>query len=415
MIEKNLLPELEKLLTRRRSKSFYAEKLGITIKEVEELLKEIRNKDSREGLIVDFSDLEKEIDRFIENSKKVNEDKGTLESSIICDYEPKSSDELYDLHKICRKTYKISTYWSKLKSNGKFTSSVLASLIKSDSPEVFQDSFKEFLKGFKPSHSVIKGDRTSHKPKISLILPKQDAHFNKLDIYGDNDIEERFSKNQKSILNMLLKASSTNSIEEVVYIVGSDQFNSEWTNCTTKFTPQQNILSYQGAFTEICNHEVEVINTLLHYSDKVKLYFIPGNHDQYVGWHLINWLETYYREDKDISFNSSIENTKYYKYNNSAVMLNHGDDMKPKDLAQKFPIGFKEQWSSCDNYYILTGDKHTELSMDINGIKFYRVPQLSSAKSLWDDKKGFIDSKAEMTAFVITQNNGMSDIYKDLL
>jgi hypothetical protein len=214
---------------------------------------------------------------------------------------------------------------------------------------------------------------------------------------------------------MLKKANTLNSIDEIVYIIGSDQFNSEWTNLTTKGTPQQNIYSYQESFKLISNHEIEVLNTLLTYSRKVKVVYIPGNHDEFVGWNLINLLEVYYRNDSSIEFDSSTENTKYHKFGNSAIMLNHGDAIKADDLAKKFPIGFKANWSECDNYYIFSGDKHTELAKDINGIKFYRVPQLSNAKSKWDDKQGYIDSKAEMTAFVITETNGMSDIYKEIL
>jgi UDP-2,3-diacylglucosamine pyrophosphatase LpxH len=175
------------------------------------------------------------------------------------------------------------------------------------------------------------------------------------------------------------------------------------------------LLLYQESFKLISNHEIVILNTLLTFSKKVKVVFIPGNHDEYVGWNLINLLETYYRNESSIEFDSSIDNTKYHKFGNSAIMLNHGDAIKPVDLAQKFPIGFKHSWSQCDNYYIFTGDKHTELSMDIKGIKFYRVPQLSNAKSKWDDKQGYIDSKAEMTAFVITETNGMSDIYKEII
>lgn len=76
---------------------------------------------------------------------------------------------------------------------------------------------------------------------------------------------------------------------------------------------------------------------------------------------------------------------------------------------------FKEEWSNCDYYYSFVGDKHHEMSKDIHGIKFYQIPQLSNAKSYWDDKQGHTSSKAEMTAFVITSTQGLTDIYKEIL
>lgn len=406
----DLLLQLEQLLSWKKSKKFYAEKLGITEQEVSDLLKEIRGKE--------ISPAQDTYEEFVqsleEHYTKVNNEKGTLESTLQIDFEPKSDLELAKLHKINLDKYKISNYWTKQKSNGKFTSSVFATLIVKNSIEDIKLDILESIKSFKPSSNIIK-NQFEDKPKVCLVFPKQDAHYDKFDINGHNNIEDRFTKDQKSVWKMLTKTCATNTIEETIYIIGSDQFNSEWTTLTTKGTPQQNICSYQESFKLISNHEIEIINTLLHYSKKVKITYVPGNHDEFIGWNLINLLETYYRTDDSISFDTSSLNTKYHRFGNSAIMLNHGDAIKPAALAQKFPIGFKKEWSVCDNYYIFTGDKHTELSLDIQGIKFYRVPQLSSATSKWDDKNGYIDSKAEMTAFVITEKNGMSDIYKEIL
>lgn len=281
---------------------------------------------------------------------------------------------------------------------------------------VVTENFTEFLKTYKPAAPKAKLAKFSAvSGKVSIILPKQDAHYNKFDIMGDNSIEQRFEDNIQAIARILARVTSVNEIEEAVYVVGSDEVNSEWMNTTTKGTPQQNILTYHQGFTSICDHEVEVINMLLETSKSVKVVYVPGNHDEFVGWHIINWLETYYRNEPRIKFDTSILNTKYYSYGNSAVMLNHGDKIKPRDLASKFPRDYKEKWSETDFHYIFTGDKHTEFSADIHGIKYYRVPQLSNAKSGWDDKMGYTDGHAEMTAFVLTENRGMSDILKEIL
>jgi UDP-2,3-diacylglucosamine pyrophosphatase LpxH len=408
-----LVDRLRELLPQKRSVEFYAEKLGISEDEVIKLKKQIK-KAINEEMVDEYIE---SVDNYYSGFSKIeskNEhiEKGTTEIKFHHTAEVLGEEEIWQETKMDKKFWIFSSVYHKKQSRG-FLYTALFKKKQINTPEVFQETFTEFLKTYKPSSQITKDIQGSNN-KISLIIPKQDAHFNKYDIYGKNNIDERFKKNYNSIHEMLIKAKATNTIDEVVYVVGSDQFNSEWTNTTTKLTPQQNIFSYQSAFQKICDHEVKVINTLGQYSNQVKIYFIPGNHDEFVGWHLINWLESYYRNDKSISFNTSIENTKYYRYNNTAIMFNHGDAIKPADLAKKFPIGFKNEWSLCDNYIIITGDLHTELSMDINGIKYYRVPQLSSAISKWDDKKGYTDSKAEATAFVITSNNGISDIYKDL-
>lgn len=281
---------------------------------------------------------------------------------------------------------------------------------------VFNGEFREFLKDYTPAPKVLRIEPKNNKGRVCLVFPKQDAHFNKYDVGNENNILKRFEDDKRTVVNMLSKAVVNNHLEEVLYVVGSDSINSEFTSATTKGTPQVNILSYQEAFRAICDHEVDIITSLLSYSDRVKILFVPGNHDQYVGWHLIDWLEGYFRLQGDrLSFDSLIDNTKYHRYHNAAIMFNHGDAIKPAALAQKFPIGFKKEWSLCDFYFVFTGDKHTELSKDFGGIKFYQVPQLSNAKSGWDLKNGYDSSKAEATAFVITSDNGMSDIYKEII
>ena len=410
-----LVDRLRELLPQKRSVEFYAMKLGISEDEVIKLKKQIKKAINEEMVDEYIEGVDKYYSGFSKiESKSEHIEKGTTEIKFHHTAEVLGEEEIWQETKMDKTKWKfVQVYHKKFGKGFLYTANFRAK--QEDSVEVFQENFKEFLKDFKPSAQIIKHCVFNEKPKISLILPKQDAHFNKLDIYGNNDIENRFSVNHFSILNMLKKAEATNFIKEVVYIIGSDQFNSEWTEATTKGTIQKNILSHQEAFKAICNHEVKVINTLISYSEKVKIVFIPGNHDQFVGWHLIDWLESYYRNEAFISFNTSVENTKYYKYGNTAVMLNHGDAIKPKELAAKFPIGFKESWSSCDNFVILCGDKHFETSNDFNGIKFYQVPQLSSAKGSWDDKQGYIYGKAEAMAFVITEEKGISDIYKDLL
>jgi len=274
----------------------------------------------------------------------------------------------------------------------------------------FKDEFLTFLKSYKPSprsrNKVLGTDRW-----VCMIINKQDAHLNKYDIKGDNSIDSRFSKIERFIGDTLEKAEKVGSIEKIIYILGSDQFNSEWTNLTTKGTPQTNILTYEESFEKICNHEVSVIDMLLESCNELEILYIPGNHDAYVGWHMVNWLKAYYKKDNDVKINDHPSNTKYVKYHNTAMMFNHGDAAKPQKLAGIFPMEFK-QWSECNFYYLFTGDKHVEQINDFNGIKHYQIPALSKAVSNWDSKNGYTTSKAELTTFLIDRQYGMTDIFK---
>ena len=279
----------------------------------------------------------------------------------------------------------------------------------------FKQSFEKFLSAYKPLAAPIRKSVTFDKESSCLVVNKQDAHLNKYDTKGENDIIERFKRIEDKLNRVLIKSSVCNSLEKIIYILGSDQFNSEWTSMTTKGTPQQNILPYHVSFQLICDHEVNILNLLLSYGKSVEVLYVPGNHDEYVGWHMMSWLKTYYRNVDDISIDISTDFSKYVRFNNTALMFNHGDAMKPEKLAQTFPVDFKSEWSLCDYYYIFTGDKHTELSKNIGGIKFYQIPSLSNAKSRWDEKNGYTSVPAELNAFLLSEREGLVCIYKEPL
>lgn len=282
--------------------------------------------------------------------------------------------------------------------------------------QIFTKEFENFLETYSPSKF-----RSSYTPKANpnacLIINKQDEHLNKLDTTpdGDNDITNRFSDVVNKIKIILNQASLSNNLEKIIYVLGSDEFNSEWTATTTKGTPQQNIHSYQESFQLICDYEITVIEQLLNHTPNLEIKYIPGNHDEYVGWHLITWLQAYFKNYNSVKFDTTSEYTKYIKYSNTAMMFNHGDGMKPQKLASLFPIGFKAEWSSCDYFYIFTGDKHFEKSEDLGGIVFYQLPALSKANSLWDKKHGYTNAYNELTAFLIEENKGRTTIFKQPL
>jgi hypothetical protein len=97
------------------------------------------------------------------------------------------------------------------------------------------------------------------------------------------------------------------------------------------------------------------------------------------------------------------------------MMFNHGDALKPAKLAHLFPMEYKNDWSSHEHFYIFTGDKHHEMSLDFNGIKFYQLPAFSTAKSGWDDKNGYTVTRGEVTGFLLDYDDGMTNIFKQYI
>lgn len=406
----HLLSELQQLLRWKKSKKFYAEKLNITESEVEELIKELKEKDT-EITNDDFIVSEKTI--------RIEEDvvKGTGEVVFNSPIEIKTLDELIEKCNIDVEKWEITKYVQNYWGNATTPHwQVKAWLSKKKTDQLFQDSFVEFLKNYQPvSQSIMSPKFNLDKPNGCLVINKQDAHYDKLDVSGTNHIEERFARMIYRIETIITQATLSNNLENITYIIGSDEFNSEFTGTTTKGTPQKNTQDFHSSFEAICNHEVEMITLLLQSAEQVNIIYVPGNHDEYIGWHLINWLKAYFRNTDRLTIDSSPNYRKYVSYGRTAMMFNHGDVIKPAKLAGIFPMEFKNDWSKHENFYIFTGDKHHELSQDFNGIKFYQIPAFSNAKSSWDEKNGYTVSKGEVTAFLIDYNDGMTNIFKQYL
>ena len=288
---------------------------------------------------------------------------------------------------------------------------------KSDAVEdikVFKEEFEKFLKEYKPSDKIRCRYINEFKGNGLLLINKQDSHLNKFDILGNNDIEERFEKLETKIQVILTKTFASRNIEKIMYILGSDLFNSEWNSETTKGTPQQNIGTMHEGFEAICNHEIRVINTFLEYSKELEVMYCPGNHCENQSWFLMKYLQAYYKNNDRVKFDVNPAYIKYIKYGKNGLQFAHGDGVRPKGLAAMFPLDFKKEWSNCEHFYGFTGDKHVEKSEQIGGIQYYQIPAFSNAVSSWDSKNGY-KTKGELTAFFIDEKNGLTDVMKELL
>lgn len=408
-----LLNQLQQMIRMKKSAEFYANRLGVSVEMIDELKKELK----KDLFNQRAKNVENQVIKYEENL-----DSGTGEIVYNTSEEIRSLDDLIEKCKIDVNKWDITKYVQNYWGN---TSTphwqVKAWLSRKNEEQMFQDSFTEFLSNYKPSAKRISIPRNdSELSEACLILNKQDSHLNKfgIDYEDSNSIGWRGIEIERKVGIIISQARMSNNLTSIKYIIGSDEFNSEWTNATTKGTPQQNVDSYHASFEEICEHEISMIKLLLENAQSVDVIYVPGNHDEYVGWHLIKWLEAYFRHEVDeerLAFDTETNYRKYVSHGTTAMMFNHGDIIKPAKLASIFPMEFKEEWSSYDHFYIFTGDKHHELSQDFNGIKFYQIPAFSNAKSQWDNKNGYTCSKGEVTAFLIDEEQGMTNMFKQYL
>lgn len=362
MSELDKLALLEKLLKLKKSKSFYAEKLNISELEVNDLLKKLRGKED------EFKDLE-------DLTINVNCEKGTIESKIELNFEPKSVEELAKLHKIDLNKYKISNYWSKLKPNGKFTSSVFATLKK---PKDYTlEDFTKFLVNFKPQAFSNSKKPLSLKDHVDVSLNLADFHLAKKTIQGDN-LESKHYDYAITVETLIERVKANYEIDKVVFPISNDFFHTDtYNNTTTNGTPLDVTASFDQEYEKGFEILVNTINYLLTQAEEVEVILVQGNHDRTKGFYVAHALEVYFSEYENVKFQRHHSVTKSVVLGNTFIGYHHGN-CKIDELPLLFATGKdSEAFGKALYREIHTGDKHHYMAKEVKGVRIQQMPSLS--------------------------------------
>lgn len=395
--DQNLLFQLEKLLSWKKSKKFMAEKLEITEGEVEELLKELRGKDST---------VEQEIVEYISSTRKVNNEKGTLESTLVLDYEPKDDLELAALHKINLDKYVITNYWSKVLPSGKFTSSVFSKLKKAQ--DYTPEDFAKFLQEYKPQHSAVKFvEIHPDKKTVDVEISLSDFHLAKKVIDGNNDIEVRKAAYMHVVQELVKNVRGVYNIDVVVLPISNDFFHTDnYQHATTNGTPQDTIVDYAQEYEAGFDLLVQAIDFLKANAEEVQVVLVQGNHDRTKSYYLAHALDVYYSEDPAVYFDRTTSLVKAVVLGNTFIGYHHGN-CKIEDLPLLFAThkDYSIYFGNAVYREVHTGDKHHYMAKEVKGVRIQQMPSLSGTDR-WHSDNNFVHSIRAGLALVYDHTHG---------
>ena len=362
----SLLSQLEELLTQKKSKKFYAQRLGISEYEVTELLKELREKDNYQNV---------EGKSYIEE-RKVNVEKGTIESTIVSDFDPKDDLELAKLHKINLDKYIITNYWSKMLPSGKFTSSVFSK--RKEAKDYSPEDFAKFLENYKPKEiklNVVKS--TINTETIDLEISIADFHLAKKTLEGEN-IQTKKEQFLHVLVDLLSKAKASFDIRTIVFPISNDFFHTDnYQNQTTNGTPQDVLTGYDNEYEEGFDLLITAISILNAYSDNVEVILVQGNHDRTKSFYLAHALDIYFSNKSNITFQREHSTTKMILLGNTFIGYHHGN-CKIEDLPLVFATGNNSEAFGYSKYReVHTGDKHHYMAKEVKGVRIQQMPSLS--------------------------------------
>lgn len=397
-MNKKLLSELKDLLPQKKSKRFYAKRLGVSIAEIDGLLQEIRETEE------EYDEEEETGTKLV--SEKVNED-GSRDLQYSSP-KPLSREEIEELYGIDNINTTLSTYWNKQTASGRY---LVSALVKCRVTDFYTlEQLEEKLAEIFPLVSKIKLKEAKSDSNNVLIIYISDDHCGneiKNSIYGKEYTGNIY---QERLLEIVAEVKKFTHVFDKIYVINLGDEADGWNGKTTRYDhdldgsltnkEQFDIYTigrktfYDALFTSGAAKEYEIISlNNSNHTGKGLSYILNKSLEFYLGSRYPN-IE-YKNFDKFIDF---------IQIGNHVIGLTHGKDealMKsplPLNLDAKtdlwlFEFYDKLGFSPSDSYVsTIKGDIHKYNVNSGKSGRYVNVPSIAGGSS-WIELN-FGDSRA---------------------
>lgn len=378
--EADQVARLAGMLKWKKSNRFYAKKFKVSEAEIKLLIQEAR------------AYLKKDTNPIEDSIRKENLEKGTIESILTLDFEPKDHIELAALHRVDLTKFVITNYWSKIKANGKFTSSLFC---KRKTPNDYTiEDFTKFLENYKsPYVKQLYTPKDRYKDTVDMEMSIADYHLAKKYVNKENSIEKRAEDFYQIAADLMVQTTKVYNVGTVVFPISNDFFHTDtYWNTTTKGTPQDVIASYDEEYEVGFDVLVRTITMLLNVAEKVIIVLVQGNHDKTKSFYLAHALGVYFRKETNISFLRETNPVKYVTLGNTFIGYHHGN-CKIDELPLIFATGSESSSAFGNSKFreVHTGDKHHYMAKEVKGVRIQQMPSLSDADR-WHLESNYVNN-----------------------
>jgi len=393
-MEDNLLEKLSNMLSWKKSKSFYAEKLGISEEEVEDLKNQIRG-------VVEVKEIEEDLFKYNPQKK---------ETTITKTWEDRPSvDEVVKYHNL-DSIWELTEVQIKQVAKG-YTTTATFNQRKIETDSLLQKSIilEEMKK--KSISAPLTPVKSNSNSLLEISIP--DLHIGKMsyreETGEDYDLSIATSR-FKTAISELLSRVNLSSVEKIVFPIGNDLINVDNDNNTTfSGTPQD----CDSRFSKMVKVAKELLVSTIQDLSKiapVDVVIVRGNHDSTITFLIGEILDAWFHNDPNISVDNSPKWRKYYQYGNNSFMYTHGDKEKHTDLGLIFATENARLWADTNYRFVKLGHLHKYKKTDYvttdtyNGFQVEILPSLSATDE-WHNSKGYLSNK-QAKAFLYDKHKG---------
>jgi len=272
--------------------------------------------------------------------------------------------------------------------------------------DTIREKLIDDLKAYAPKYPKIK--RNKIKDGHLLVIDPADIHIGKLcmafetgEDYNENIAVKRVLEGVQGIIDK----SQGYNIDQILFIGGNDILHIDSPKRqTTAGTNQDTDGMFYSNFLKAKQVYIDCLEMLLPLADVV-FHFNPSNHDYQSGFFLADVIQSWFRLNKNITFDCSIAHRKGFKYGLNLIGTTHGDGAKMSDLPLLMAVEFPQWWSETKHRYVYTHHVHHKTSKDFQGITIESLRSPSGTDS-WHHKKGYQHNPKAIEGFLHSKENG---------
>lgn len=300
----------------------------------------------------------------------------------------------------------VKHLWKKTKNESVFVKNPLYTPPEENTINDLRKDLIKDLQAYTPKFTKIKRDKL--QDGNLLVIDPADIHIGKLasafevgEAYNNQIAVKRVIEGVKGILQ---KANGFN-IDKILFIGGNDILHIDSPQRkTTSGTPQDTDGMWHSNFLIAKQLYIDILEILISVAD-VHFDFNPSNHDYTNGFFLADVIKTYFKDCKNITFNTGISHRKYFKYHSNLIGTTHGDGAKMNDLPMLMATEEPKLWSETKHRYVYVHHLHHKWSKDVLSVCIEGLRSPSGTDS-WHHRNGYEHAPKAVEGFIHSKENG---------
>jgi hypothetical protein len=229
------------------------------------------------------------------------------------------------------------------------------------------------------------------QPDLLVVYPMGDPHIGMYAWAAESgdDFDLNIAEDQLVAATDKLVALAPNAPEALIIDVG-DFFHAD--NSSNKTAHSGNALDVDTRWAKVFRVGVRAmrrcIDKALTKHELVRLWVVPGNHDDHTAQALAVCMSMYYENNPRVVVDLSPAAFFYHRFGDVLLGATHGNTVKPADLPAVMAYDRAEDWGRSKHRHWYTGHVHHDTVKEYRGCTVETVRTLA-ARDAWHARSGY--------------------------